>query len=194
MEYARAASPSSSSGWTSARRRLSWRASPAGTPGCCLASYGGQDFLPVATVREWRYIRRPTVPSLAKFMERYGLTVGSALVLARRLLGCSERPRRWVCPVGNGVQRLHRTREEAREARMDVLGCDLGAAETGACSAGLGKRRRRPNPVRCHGRRLAGWLERGPVRCSRVRVPGGAVLNCWGGGEAETASMADGSL
>ena len=28
----------------------------------------------------------------------------AALVLARRLLGCSEHiPRRWVCPVGNGV-------------------------------------------------------------------------------------------
>ena len=42
-----------------------------------------------------------------KFMERYGLTVhqAAALVLARHLLGCSERiPRRWVCPVGNGVQ------------------------------------------------------------------------------------------
>ena len=42
-----------------------------------------------------------------KFMERYGLSVhqAAALVLARRLLGCSERiPRRWVCPVGNGVQ------------------------------------------------------------------------------------------
>ena len=41
-----------------------------------------------------------------KFMERYGLTVHQAagLVLARRLLGCSERiPRRWVCPIGNGV-------------------------------------------------------------------------------------------
>ena len=41
-----------------------------------------------------------------KFMERYGLTVhqAAALVLARRLLGCSERiPRRWVCPIGNGV-------------------------------------------------------------------------------------------
>ena len=31
--------------------------------------------------------------------------------------------------------RLHRTREEAREARVDVLGCCFGAAETGACSA-----------------------------------------------------------
>ena len=42
-----------------------------------------------------------------KFMERYGLTVhqAAALVLARRLLGCSERiPRRWAAPIGNGVQ------------------------------------------------------------------------------------------
>ena len=41
-----------------------------------------------------------------KFMERYGLSVhqAAALVLARRLLGCSERfPRRRVCPIGNGV-------------------------------------------------------------------------------------------
>ena len=74
-----------------------------------------------------------------KFMERYGLTVhqAAALVLARRLLGCSERiPRRWVCPRWQWRSyRLHRTREEAREARMDVLGCCFGTAETGACSA-----------------------------------------------------------
>ena len=41
-----------------------------------------------------------------KFSERYGLSVhqAAALVLARRLLGCSERiPRQWVCPIGNGV-------------------------------------------------------------------------------------------
>ena len=41
-----------------------------------------------------------------KFMERYGLSVhqAAAWVLARRLLGCSERiPRRRVAPVGNGV-------------------------------------------------------------------------------------------
>ena len=31
--------------------------------------------------------------------------------------------------------RLHRTREEAREARMDVLGRGIWTAETGACSA-----------------------------------------------------------
>ena len=47
-----------------------------------------------------------SVVGRVKFMERYGLTVhqAAALVLARRLLGCSERiPRRWVCPVGSGV-------------------------------------------------------------------------------------------
>ena len=80
-----------------------------------------------------------SVVGRVKFMERYGLTVhqAAAMVLARRLLGCSERiPRRRVCPVGNGVHiRLHRTREEASEARVDVLGCDSGATETGACSA-----------------------------------------------------------
>ena len=41
-----------------------------------------------------------------KFMERYGLSVhqAAALVLARRLLGCSERiPRLRVAPVGNGA-------------------------------------------------------------------------------------------
>ena len=40
-----------------------------------------------------------------KFMDRYGLSVdqAAALVLARRLLRCSERiPRRRTCPVGNG--------------------------------------------------------------------------------------------
>ena len=48
-----------------------------------------------------------SVVGRVKFMERYGLTVhqAAALVLARRLLGCSERiPRRWVAPIGNGVQ------------------------------------------------------------------------------------------
>ena len=41
-----------------------------------------------------------------KFSQRYGLSLhqAAALVLARRLLGYSERiPRQWVCPIGNGV-------------------------------------------------------------------------------------------
>ena len=73
-----------------------------------------------------------------KFMERCGLSVhqAAALVLARRLLGCSERiPRRWVAPVGNGVHVAFRACKEACEAHVDVLGCDLGPVETGACSA-----------------------------------------------------------
>ena len=74
-----------------------------------------------------------------KFMERYGLSVhqAAALVLARRSLNCSECiPRRWVCSCQQWRRRrLHRTCKEAREARVDVLGCDLGAVETGACSA-----------------------------------------------------------
>ena len=49
--------------------------------------------------------------------------------------------------------RLPRTREEAREARMDVLGCGLGTVETGACSA---------SP--------AGDVERGPQSDSGIRV------------------------
>ena len=43
--------------------------------------------------------------------------------------------------------------------------------------------------------RPAEWLEWGPVRYVRVRFPGGAVLYCWDGGAAKTASSekADGS-
>ena len=74
-----------------------------------------------------------------KFMERYGLSVhqAAALALARRSLGCSEHN---PPPLGLSrrqwrTYRLHRTREEACEARVDVLGCCFGAAETGACSA-----------------------------------------------------------
>ena len=73
-----------------------------------------------------------------KFMDRYGLSVhqAAALVLALRLLGRSAYPP----PVGSPCRqwrsgRLPRTREEACEARVGVLGCDLGTVETGACSA-----------------------------------------------------------
>ena len=125
-------------------------------------------------------------------MERYGLTVhqAAALVLARRLLGCSERiPRRWVAPVGNGRRvRLHRTREEAR---VDVLGYDLGAAETGACSAAPAGETQIRFGLSC-GLRLVGWLERGSARCSRVRFPGVAVLNCWDGGVAQEQRVRNG--
>ena len=76
-------------------------------------SYGKNKayFISAVIGKEWRYIRsiRPnsSVIGRVKFMEGYGLTVhqAAALVLARRMLGCSERiPRRWVVPIGNGVQ------------------------------------------------------------------------------------------
>ena len=74
-----------------------------------------------------------------KFMERYGLSVhqAAALVLARRLLGCSEGiPSPWGWSPGQrGPCRLLRTCKEAGEARMDPVGVRSGTAETGACSA-----------------------------------------------------------
>ena len=76
-----------------------------------------------------------------KFMERYGLMVhqAAALVLARRLLGCSEGiPRRWVAPVGNGVHVAFTVPARKRVKHVwTYWGCDLGTAETGACSATL---------------------------------------------------------
>ena len=90
--------------------------------------------------------------------------------------------------------RLHRTREEVSEARVEVLGRDLGSTETGACSAArrnTGWGRGDADPIRFRlscGLRLAGWLERGSARRSLVRFQDGAALNCWGGGAAKTAS------
>ena len=74
-----------------------------------------------------------------KFMERYGLSVhqAAALVLARHLLGCSERiPHRRVCPVGDGVQVAFTVPARKRVKHVwTCLGSYLGAVETGACSA-----------------------------------------------------------
>ena len=87
-----------------------------------------------------------------KFMERYGLSVhqAAALVLARRLLGCSERiPRRWVAPIGNGVQVAFtvpaRNRVKHVWTYWGVISGQLRPAL--AAQHRLGKRRRRPNPV-----------------------------------------------
>ena len=74
-----------------------------------------------------------------KFMERYGLSVhqAAALVLARRLLGCSERiPRRRVAPVGNGVQVAFTVPARKRVKHVwTYWGAVCRAVETGACSA-----------------------------------------------------------
>ena len=87
-----------------------------------------------------------------KFMERYGLTVhqAAALVLARRMLGCSERiPRRWVCPVGNGVHVAFTVPVRKRVKHVwTYWGAVSGQLRPAlAAQHRLGRRRRRPNPV-----------------------------------------------
>ena len=94
-----------------------------------------------------------SVVGRVKFMERYGLTVhqAAALVLARRLLGCSERvPRRRVCPVGNGVHVAFTVPARKRVKHVwTYWGAILGQLRPAlAAQHRLGKRRRKPNPVR----------------------------------------------
>ena len=97
----------------------------------------------------------PTYSSVigrVKFMERYGLSVhqAAALVLARRLLGCSERiPRRWVAPVGNGVHVAFTVPARKRVKHVwTYWGAVSGQLRPAlAAQYRLGRRRRRPNPV-----------------------------------------------
>ena len=93
-----------------------------------------------------------SVMGRVKFMERYGLSVhqAAALVLARRLLGCSERiPRRWVCPMGNGVHVAFTVPVRKRVKHVwtywGVVSGQLRPAL--AAQHRLGKRKRRPNPA-----------------------------------------------
>ena len=93
-----------------------------------------------------------SVVGRVKFMERYGLTVhqAAALVLARRLLGCSERiPRRWVAPVGNGVHVAFTVPVRKRVKHVwTYWGAIAGQLRPAlAAQHRLGKRRRGPNPV-----------------------------------------------
>ena len=92
-----------------------------------------------------------------KFMERYGLSVhqAAALVLARRLLRCSERiPRRRVCPAGNSVHVAFTVPARKRVKHVwTYWGAVLGQLRPVlAAQHRLGKRRRRPNPVQAVGR------------------------------------------
>ena len=95
-----------------------------------------------------------------KFMERYGLSVhqAAALVLARRLLGCSERiPRRRVAPVGNGVHVAFTVPARKRVKHVwTYWGAVLGQLRPAlAAQQRLGKRRRRSNPVQAGLRAMA---------------------------------------
>ena len=87
-----------------------------------------------------------------KFMERYGLSAhqAAALVLARRLLGCSERvPRRWVAPIGNGVQVAFTVPVRKRVKHVWTYWGAISGQLRPALAAQhrLGRQRRRPNPV-----------------------------------------------
>ena len=88
-----------------------------------------------------------------KFMERYGLSIhqAAALVLARRLLGCSERiPRRRVCPVSNGGHVAFTVPARKRVKHVwTYWGAVSGQLRPAlAAQHRLGKRRRGPNPAR----------------------------------------------
>ena len=87
-----------------------------------------------------------------KFMERYGLSVhqAAALVLARRLLGCSERiPRQRVAPVGNGVHVAFTVPARKRVKHVWTYWGAISGQLRPALAAQhrLGTRRRRPNPA-----------------------------------------------
>ena len=166
VEYARVlrASPLSWRSWTSGRRRPPWRESLAATAGCCPVSATARSRLasfPGALAGSGQVCQvNPAFSSVigrVKFMERYGLSVhqAAALVLARRLLGCSERiPRRRVCPVGNGVHVAFSVAFSvpARKRVKHVWTCwgaVLGQLRPAlAAQHRLGKRKRRPNPAR----------------------------------------------
>ena len=88
-----------------------------------------------------------------KFMERYGLSIhqAAALVLARRLLGCSERiPRQRVAPAGNGVQVAFTVPARKRVKHVWTYWGAISGQLRPALAAQhrLGKRVLGPNPVR----------------------------------------------
>ena len=94
-----------------------------------------------------------SVVGRVKFQERYGLSVhqAAALVLARRLLGCSERiPRLRVCPIGNGVHVAFRVPARKRVKHVwTYWGAVLGQLRPAlAAQHRLGRRKRLPDPVR----------------------------------------------
>ena len=87
-----------------------------------------------------------------KFMERYGLSVhqAAALVLARRLLGCSERiPRLRVAPIGNGVHVAFTVPARKRVKHVWVYWGAISRQLRPALAAQsrLERQRRGPNPV-----------------------------------------------
>ena len=97
-------------------------------------------------------LAKSSVIGRVKFMERYWLSVhqAAALVLTRRLVGCSERiPRLEECTLGSRVQGDCFLPARKRLKHVSTLwGCVLGQLRPAlAAQHRLGKRRPRPNPV-----------------------------------------------
>ena len=87
-----------------------------------------------------------------KFMERYGLSVhqAAALVLARRLLGCSEGiPRRYVAPTGDGAYVAFRVPVRKRVKHVWTYWGAISGQLRPALAAHhrLGRSRDGPNPI-----------------------------------------------
>ena len=87
-----------------------------------------------------------------KFMQRYGLSAhqAAALVLARRLLGCSERIPRWrVAPVGNGAYVAFRVPVRKRVKHVWMYWGAIWGQLRPALAAHhrLGQSRDGPNPI-----------------------------------------------
>ena len=141
------------------QKKAAWRASPAGTAGCCRVSPMGKvkAYLVSRGYRQGVELHQvnPAFSSVigrVKFMERYGLSVhqAAALVLARRLLGGSERiPRRWVAPIGNGVHVAFTVPARKRVKHVWTYWGAISGQLRPALAAQhrLGRQRRRPNPV-----------------------------------------------
>ena len=153
------ASPSSSRGWTFVRRRLSWKGTSRrysrmlssfsyGKVKAYFISRGYRQGVEVNQVNP----AYSSVIGRVKFMERYGLSVhqAAALVLARRLLGCSERiPRQRVAPVGNGVHVAFTVPARKRVKHVWTYWGAISRQLRPALAAQhrLDRRRRRSNPA-----------------------------------------------
>ena len=119
----------------------------------------------------------PALASLVgrvKFMERYGLGVhqAAALVLARRLLRCSEGiPRRRVAPVGNGVHVAFHVPARKRVKHVWTYWRAISEQLKPALAARhrQGKSRDDPHPVQASARATA---RREGLAADRFGVPG----------------------
>ena len=160
------ASLSSSSTWTFAGRKLSWKANHGSTAACFPVS---------VTPGRWPFSCRgpprrrrdssgePGVQLADRSAEVHGQvraqrSPGSGPGAARRLLRCSERiPGRWVAPLGNGVRAAFHVLARKRVKHVwTYWGAVLGQLKPAlAAHHRLGKSRDGPNPIRAFVRAAA---------------------------------------